>query len=160
MRWGSTKRELLAVVYAFKKYRQWLWGKKFHLYVDNKGLLYLHSQEKLTRMIENFYETIFELDFDITFCAGIHNILADRLSRIFDYGTKKLKGGGDGMARRATIIEKRKMENNSDTDIEGNSNKKTKLHTNAEESEIANHPVDLKESSSVGQEKDSFKSTG
>ncbi|EPB92027.1 hypothetical protein HMPREF1544_01090 [Mucor circinelloides 1006PhL] len=114
---------------------EWLWGKKFHLYVDNKGLLYLHSQEKLTRMIENFYETIFELDFDITFCAGIHNILADRLSRIFDY-------------------EKRKMENNSDTDIEGNSNKKTKLHTNAEESEIANHPVDLKESSSVGQEKD------
>ncbi|CEP10625.1 hypothetical protein, partial, partial [Parasitella parasitica] len=34
MRWGSTKRELLAVVYAFKKYRQWLWGKKFHLFIS------------------------------------------------------------------------------------------------------------------------------
>ena len=125
MRWGSTKRELLAVVYAFKKYRQWLWGKKFHLFVDNKGLLYLHSQEKLTRMIENFYETIFELDFDITFCAGIHNILADRLSRIFEHGTKKLEGS-DGMARRATIVQKRSNDNSS---LDGSSNKKVKLAT-------------------------------
>lgn len=123
MRWGSTKRELLAVVYAFKKYRQWLWGKRFHLFVDNKGLLYLHSQEKLTRMIENFYETIFELDFDITFCAGINNILADRLSRIFEHGTKKLEGSG-GMARRATIIEKRSIEEKSNSN---NSHKKIKL---------------------------------
>ncbi|CEP11493.1 hypothetical protein [Parasitella parasitica] len=116
MRWGSTKRELLAVVYAFKKYRQWLWGKKFHLYVDNQGFLYLHSQEKLTRMIENFYDTIFELDFDITYCAGIHNILADRLSRIFaPNGTQKLEGRG-AMARRATIIEKRSIEEHSSTD--------------------------------------------
>ena len=123
MRWGSTKRELLAVVYAFKKYRQWLWGKKFHLFVDNKGLLFLHSQEKLTRMIENFYETIFELDFDITFCAGMHNILADRLSRIFEHGTKKLEGSG-GMARRATIVQKRSIELNTTEEV---NNKKVKL---------------------------------
>ncbi|KAG1121633.1 hypothetical protein G6F42_012242 [Rhizopus arrhizus] len=104
-RYGSTKRELLAVVYAFTKFRQWLWGEKFHLFLDNRGLLYLHSQEKLTRMIENFYETIFEFTFDITYTCGMDNILADRLSRIFVPGTKKLEGCGS-LARRATITKR------------------------------------------------------
>ncbi|KAK4517143.1 glutamate--cysteine ligase [Mucor velutinosus] len=104
-RYGSSKRELLAVVYAFNKFRQWLWGEKFHLFLDNRGLLYLHSQEKLTRMIENFYDTIFEFHFDITYCMGMDNILADRLSRIFVPGTKKLEGCGS-LARRATVIKR------------------------------------------------------
>ncbi|KAK4513830.1 U3 snoRNP protein [Mucor velutinosus] len=42
-RYGSSKREFLAVVYAFNKFRQWLRGEKFHLFLDNRGLLYLHS---------------------------------------------------------------------------------------------------------------------
>ncbi|CEP16404.1 hypothetical protein, partial, partial [Parasitella parasitica] len=46
-------------LYAFTKFRQWFWGNKFHLFLDNRGLLYIHSQEKLSRMIKNFYETIF-----------------------------------------------------------------------------------------------------
>ncbi|KAK4513869.1 uncharacterized protein ATC70_005875 [Mucor velutinosus] len=104
-RYGSSKRELLAVVYAFNKFRQWLRGEKFHLFLDNRGLLYLHSQEKLTRMIESFYDTIFEFHFDITYCMGMDNILADRLSRIFVPGTKKLEGCGS-LARRATVIKR------------------------------------------------------
>ena len=117
-RYGSSKRELLAVVYAFTKFRQWLWGTKFHLFLDNRGLLYIHSQEKLTRMIENFYETIFEFHFDITYTMGMDNILADRLSRIFAPGTKKLEGCGS-LARRATVT-KRKLdpiESTNDTDL-------------------------------------------
>gem|GEM_PF-1640441 len=82
-RWGSSKRELAAVVYAFKKFHQWLYGRPFHLFVDNRGILFLHSQPKLDRMVENYYDTIFEMDFDITFCSGINNILADTLSRLF-----------------------------------------------------------------------------
>ncbi|KAK4513690.1 bck1-like resistance to osmotic shock [Mucor velutinosus] len=82
-RWGSSKRELAAVVYAFKKFHQWLYGRPFHLFVDNRGILFLHTKPKLDRMVENYYDTIFEMDFDITFCSGINNILADTLSRLF-----------------------------------------------------------------------------
>lgn len=82
-RWGSSKRELAAVVYAFKKFHQWLYGRRFHLFVDNRGILFLHTKPKLDRMVENYYDTIFEMDFDITFCSGINNILADTLSRLF-----------------------------------------------------------------------------
>ncbi|CEP08904.1 hypothetical protein [Parasitella parasitica] len=43
-------------------------------------------------MIQNFYETIFEFDFDITYTSGMDNILADRRSVIFVPDTKKLEG--------------------------------------------------------------------
>ncbi|CEP12812.1 hypothetical protein [Parasitella parasitica] len=83
-RWGSSKREFAAVAYAFQRFHQLLYGRRcFHLFVDNTGILYLHSKEKINRMIENFYETIYEMDFDITYCMGMKNILADQLSRIF-----------------------------------------------------------------------------
>ncbi|KAI8641645.1 hypothetical protein BD408DRAFT_320523, partial [Parasitella parasitica] len=80
--WGSSKRKLAAVVYAFEKFHQWLYGRLFfHLFVDNCGILFFHSQPKLDRMIENYYDTIFEMDFDINFCSGITNyILAATLS--------------------------------------------------------------------------------
>ncbi|CEP18551.1 hypothetical protein [Parasitella parasitica] len=71
-RYGSSKRELLAVVYAFTKFRQWLWGNKFHLFLDNRGLLYI----SLAR--EAF--------------PGMDNILADRHSRMSVPDTKKLEG--------------------------------------------------------------------
>lgn len=100
-RWGIFKRELLAVVYAFTKYRQWLYGRPFHLYVDNKALLFLHTQEKTNRIIENFYETIYEFTFDITYCEGIKNILADRLSRLFD-SPQSLAGAGSSKNENAS----------------------------------------------------------
>ena len=131
-RYGSSKRELLAVVYAFTKFRQWLWGEKFHLFLDNRGLLYLHSQEKLTRMIENFYETIFELDFDITYTSGINNILADRLSRIFVPDTKKLEGCGT-LARRATVI-KRTFNSTESIDNPQHAKKQKRIENSTEES--------------------------
>jgi hypothetical protein len=82
-RWGSYRRELGAVVFAFTRFRQWLRGRKFHLFVDNKAILYIHSKEKVNLAVENWYDTIYEMNFDITFCKGISNILADQLSRLF-----------------------------------------------------------------------------
>ena len=84
-RYGSSRRELLAVVYSFTKWRSWLYGKHFHLFVDNKALLEINKKEvkRLNRIIESYYETIFEMDFDITYCAGMRNVLADALSRLF-----------------------------------------------------------------------------
>jgi hypothetical protein len=83
-RYGSTRRELLAVLYSFTKWRKWLYGKHFHLFVDNKALLEINKKEakRANRIIESYYETIFEMDFDVTYCAGMRNILADRLSSV------------------------------------------------------------------------------
>lgn len=46
-------------------------------------MLYTHSKSKLSLSVENWHETIYAMDFDIAFCKGIKNILADDLSRLF-----------------------------------------------------------------------------
>ena len=66
-----------------KKIHQWLYRRRLYLSVDSRGILFLHSQPKLDRKVENYYDTISEMDFDINFCSGINNILADTLSRLF-----------------------------------------------------------------------------
>ena len=43
--YSTTKRELLAVVYMFKKFHKWLFGISFTLHTDHKSLIYLHTQE-------------------------------------------------------------------------------------------------------------------
>ena len=120
-KWGSSKRELLAVVYAFTKYRKWLLGRHFNLFVDNKALLYLHSQEKINRMIENWYETIFELDYTVNYCSGIRNILADRLSRLFiSDASTKLEGGNIGI-KKTPITKKAKTIKEQTNNLNNNS---------------------------------------
>ena len=83
-RYGSSRRELLAFDYSLTKWGKWLYRKHFHLFVANKALLEMNKKEvkRLNRIIESYYETIFETDFDITYCAGMRNVLADTLSRL------------------------------------------------------------------------------
>lgn len=118
-RWGSSKRELAAVAYAFQRFHQWLYGRHFHLFVDNTGILYLHSKEKINRMVENFYETIFEMDFDITYCMGMKNILADQLSRIF-WPNSLVEGSNQKVAVKQKINEQK----NSKLEMKGTSESK------------------------------------
>jgi hypothetical protein len=138
-RWGSSKRELAAVVYAFKKFHQWLYGRRFHLFVDNRGILFLHSQPKLDRMVENYYDTIFEMDFDITFCSGINNILADTLSRLFwpyntlveSGDTRLIKDHDNKMLIKQDIVKqksnKKRKNAQDDNVVAATRNKKQKL---------------------------------
>ena len=106
-KWGSTRRELTGVAFALSRWHSLLKGRKFDLYVDNHALLYLKSKEKIDNAILNVYETIYEIDFTITYCKGIDNILADRLSRIFvPNDTKMLKGGDDSRKRKKFVSNK------------------------------------------------------
>jgi hypothetical protein len=44
-RQGSSKRELVAVTYAFKKFLYWLYGRRFRLFVNNCGIFfYIYNQ--------------------------------------------------------------------------------------------------------------------
>jgi hypothetical protein len=109
--YGSSKRELLSICYAFVRFRQWLIGRHFHLFVDNQALLYLHSQNKINDMNMNWYETIYIVDFHITYCQGVKNVLGDHLSRLFT-DIPKLEGGESNCTRtRKTEKKKQKRVN-------------------------------------------------
>src|SRR5262249_10789238 len=82
--YSATKRELLAVIYALKKFHRFIWGSHFTLFTDHAALTYLHTQRQLNPMLFGWYETLFDYNFSIFHRPGIQNILPDHLSRFFD----------------------------------------------------------------------------
>ena len=81
--YSATKRELLGIVFALKKFHKYVWGTHFTLYTDHKALTYLHTQPNLSPMLINWYELIFDYNFAVFYKPGIRNVLPDALSRFF-----------------------------------------------------------------------------
>ena len=82
--YSTTKRELLAVIFALKKFHPFLWGNPFTLYTDHKALTYLHTQPVANAMMINWLDTILDYNFKIIHRPSIQNILPDALSRLFE----------------------------------------------------------------------------
>jgi len=87
--YSATKKELLAVTFALKRFHHYIWGTRFTLYTDHAALVYLHTQKELNPMLINWYETIFIYNFSVIHRPGIANILPDHLSRIFPTSAAK-----------------------------------------------------------------------
>lgn len=90
--YSTTKRELLAVIYALDKFHQFLWGNPFTLYTDHKALTYLHTQKIANPMMINWLDTILKYSFKVVHLPGLKNVLPDRLSRLFT-PSDQLEGG-------------------------------------------------------------------
>ncbi|KAJ8651366.1 hypothetical protein O0I10_013116 [Lichtheimia ornata] len=91
--YSTTKRELLAIVFALNKFHKYLWGNPFTLYTDHKALVYLHTQKTANPMMIGWLETILEYQFTIVHLPGLDNTLPDQLSRLFP--TAKELAGDD-----------------------------------------------------------------
>ncbi|MEY2858854.1 MAG: hypothetical protein RLZZ74_3167, partial [Cyanobacteriota bacterium] len=81
--YSATKRELLAIVFALEKFREYLYGLKFVLKTDHKPLIYLRTQKKLNDMQLGWLTLLMEFDFSIEYLPGIQNILPDAISRLY-----------------------------------------------------------------------------
>ncbi len=79
--YGITKKELLAVVLAFRKWREYLFGIRFILVVDHKALVYLREQRELNGMLSRWSDVLFEQLFSIQYKPGSEHLLPDYLSR-------------------------------------------------------------------------------
>ncbi|MFI5421911.1 MAG: DDE-type integrase/transposase/recombinase, partial [Nitrososphaerales archaeon] len=76
-------KELLAIVFALRKFHHYLWGAPFRLYTDHAALVYLHTQKQLNPMLVGWFELIHSYRFTVFHRPGILNILPDHLSRLF-----------------------------------------------------------------------------
>jgi hypothetical protein len=101
--YSATKRELLAVVYALKKFHKYLYGKPFILYTDHKALTYLHTQRIANAMMISWLDTILQYDFKIVHLSGIKNVLPDTLSRLFE-ANEPLNELEGGKGKRKSLI--------------------------------------------------------
>jgi predicted aspartyl protease len=79
-RWPATKRELYALVWACEHLRHYLLGRKFIARVDHKPLLNI-LDNKVSRVMEHWFDKLQEFDFTTSYLPGEENQLADALSR-------------------------------------------------------------------------------
>ena len=91
--YGTTKRELLAIVLALQKFHTYLWGRHLILRTDHKALVFIHTQKDLNAMLTNWFDTIFNYTFTVVHLPGIDNVLPDSLSCLFH--SKKELGEGN-----------------------------------------------------------------
>ena len=73
--------ELVAIVFALKIWRHYLYGEKCFIYTDHKSLKYLPSQRELNLRQHTWMKLIKDYDCVIDYHLRKANIVADALSR-------------------------------------------------------------------------------
>ena len=78
--YSATKRELLAIVYALKRWEPFLAGTKFSVETDHKALSFLHNAK--SHMVRDWARYLSTLDFTVSHIPGADNILPHYLSHL------------------------------------------------------------------------------
>ncbi|GMI89735.1 hypothetical protein HRI_002642800 [Hibiscus trionum] len=73
--------ELVAVVFALKVWRHYLYGEKCSVYTDHKSLKYIMTQRELNLRQRRGLELLKDYDLTIEYHPGKANVVADALSR-------------------------------------------------------------------------------
>ncbi len=84
-RYTTHEQELLAVIHALKEWRHYLSGTTFTVQTDHQSLIWLQSQQHLTKRQRRWSDEIQKFDIKIEYKPGTENIVADALSRRHDH---------------------------------------------------------------------------
>ena len=72
--------ELVAIVFALKIWRHYLYGAQFRVFSDHKSLKYLFDQKELNMRQRRWMEFLKDYDFELLYHPGKANAVADALS--------------------------------------------------------------------------------
>ena len=81
--YSATRRELLAIIFALKRFYYYLYGTHFELHTDHNSLTYLFTQKHSNYMMLQWFDTLVSFTFTVVYCPGITHILPDVLSRLY-----------------------------------------------------------------------------
>jgi len=82
LNYATTKKELLAVVFAIEKFRSYLVGAKVIIYIDHAALKYLLTKKDAKPRLIRWILLLQEFDIEIRDKNGVENSVADHLSRL------------------------------------------------------------------------------
>jgi hypothetical protein len=82
--YGATKSELLGIASSLRKFRYYLFGKRFRLFTDHRALTYIYTQKQPNQKMQQWFEELLELDYEVIHLPGIRNILPNAISRLYD----------------------------------------------------------------------------
>ena len=80
---SATEKELLAIVWSVKHFRQYLYGRKFTVFTDHQPLRYMNAMCNNNNRLMKYKIELAEFDFDVKYKQGKINTNADALSRMF-----------------------------------------------------------------------------
>lgn len=104
----TIEKELLAIVWAVKHFRPYLYGRTFKILTDHKPLIYLFNMKDPSSRLMKFRLILEEYDFSVEYIKGTDNVVADTLSRLV-LTSDELKEMHERVVRVMTRGQKKRM---------------------------------------------------
>jgi hypothetical protein len=82
LNYTTTEKELLAMVFAIKKFRSYLVGAKVIVYIDHAALKYLLTKKDVKPRLIQWMLLLQEFDLKIRDKKGVENSVANHLSHL------------------------------------------------------------------------------
>lgn len=82
--YSTIEKELLAVIWGTKQFRQYLYGKSFTIITDHKPLVYLYNFNNPSSRLMRWRLLMEEYDYKVIYKKGSLNCNADSLSRMYN----------------------------------------------------------------------------
>ncbi|KAK9754651.1 Integrase zinc binding domain [Popillia japonica] len=79
VKYSTIEKELLAIMFATKQFRPYLWGTRFTLITDHKPLIWLHNIKDTNAKLERCKIKLHEFDYDVVHKPDSPSFIGSRL---------------------------------------------------------------------------------
>ena len=129
--YSTIEKELLAIVWAVKYFRVYIYGRKFVIQSDHKPLIWLNSIKEPNMKLQRWKILLNDYNFDIKYIQGRDNQVADCLSRIPRQTNNRDSNNSNTncfINERSSIAEDTTIENNNYKTNNDNQNSTEESH--------------------------------